>query len=365
MKRKWFPVMLAALAVTLILAGCGSGGSNAPASSPAPSQSQAPSDGPQPSETPKPPVKVSLALLKFTSNAPLFIAHKKGFFEEENIDIEIQWFDAANPANVAVASNNVDVAGAGLTADLYNMIAAGQAMKLVSDKGREEEGYHNSGLVVGADSGIQSFDQLKGKKIGITTIGSTQHYAIAKMLEKHGIAANEVEWTPLNTVSAVSEALKGKHIEAAYMNEPNVTIAVTQGFAKVLAWTSDEIDFQTAGIVFSPKFSQNREAGVQFLKAYLRGAQYYYDAVLQRNSAGELIKGGNYDEVLDILVEYTGQKREVLEQSFSFIDPQGKLDLENVKAQIQWYHDQGLIRSVLDVGQFVDTSMIEEALNQL
>ena len=64
------------------------------------------------------PVKVSLGMLRLTSSAPLFIAMDKGYFKEEGIEIEPQWFDAAQPIAVATASSKVDVGATGITAGL-------------------------------------------------------------------------------------------------------------------------------------------------------------------------------------------------------------------------------------------------------
>ena len=66
--------------------------------------------------------KVSMALLRLTSSAPLFIAMDKGFFAEENLQVEPQWFDAAHPIAVATASSQVDVGATGITASLFNIL---------------------------------------------------------------------------------------------------------------------------------------------------------------------------------------------------------------------------------------------------
>ena len=64
-------------------------------------------------DTPKEKTKVSLGMLRLTSSAPLFIAMDKGFFAEEGIEIEPQWFDAAHPIAVSTASSKVDVGATG------------------------------------------------------------------------------------------------------------------------------------------------------------------------------------------------------------------------------------------------------------
>lgn len=89
---------------------------------------------------------------------------KKVFFKEEGITVDYKWFDSSNAVNVAVASNNVDVGAAGFTADLYNMVAAGQKVSIVADKGKEEKGYQLSALLVHKDSPIKTIEDLKGKK---------------------------------------------------------------------------------------------------------------------------------------------------------------------------------------------------------
>lgn len=123
--KKIFGMVMAgimALAVSLSFAGCGGGGGSTS------------SGGGE-----KKPVKVSLAMLRLTSSAPLFIAMDKGYFKDEGIDIDAQWFDAAQPIAVATASSKVDVGATGITAGLYNMAAKGQKLYIVADKGREEK----------------------------------------------------------------------------------------------------------------------------------------------------------------------------------------------------------------------------------
>jgi NitT/TauT family transport system substrate-binding protein len=289
---------------------------------------------------------------RYTSNSSLYIALEKGFFQEEHVNVTVKPFESANAVNVAIASGSVDVGGTGLTADLYNMIAAGQKITIAADKGREHKDYHFSAVVVSADSQIQSIEELKGKRAGVTTIGSTLHYNLARILENHGLAADDVQWVPMNSIRGVIDALRGKNIDAAVLNEPNVTQAVTEGFGKVLAWVADEIDFQSSGILFSPKFAANEDAGVRFLKAYLKGARYYYDAVLIQQD-GKQVPGENYDEVVQIVAKYTKQPEDTIKQSFSYIDPNGQLNIENIQEQIDWYAKENLITEAVNAKDIV------------
>src|SRR5690625_5919745 len=78
-------------------------------------------------------VPVKIGMLKLTSSAPLFIALEKGYFEEEGIDAEAEWFEAAQPISVATAGGDVEVGATGITASLYNMVANGEELTIVAE----------------------------------------------------------------------------------------------------------------------------------------------------------------------------------------------------------------------------------------
>jgi len=47
-------------------------------------------------------------VLRLSSSAPVFIAQDKGYFREAGLDIELKFFDAAQPIAVATTSGDVD-----------------------------------------------------------------------------------------------------------------------------------------------------------------------------------------------------------------------------------------------------------------
>ena len=224
-------------------------------------------------DTPKEKTKVSLGMLRLTSSAPLFIAMDKGFFAEEGIEIEPQWFDSAHPIAVSTASSKVDVGATGITASLYNMAANGQKLGIVADKGREQKGYSSSALLVTTDNynaGVKSLKDLKGKRIGITQKGSTFHYMLGRMLETQGMSLNDVEIVPLGKLSAVMAALESKQIDGCILNEPNITKVQKAGYGKLVVQVGDLIPYQTSAIFYSPEFMKNKDAATRFMKAYVK-----------------------------------------------------------------------------------------------
>jgi hypothetical protein len=81
--------------------------------------------------------KVKVGVLKLTSSAPLFLGVERGTFREFGIEPELVYFQAAQPVAVAIAAGEVEVGATGLTAGLYNIVAGGEKVWVVADKGRE------------------------------------------------------------------------------------------------------------------------------------------------------------------------------------------------------------------------------------
>lgn len=333
--------LLLALCMMVLAAGCGS------------------SDAKK--DAPKEKVKVSLGMLRLTSSAPLFIAMDKGFFAEEGIEIEPQWFDAAHPIAVSTASSKVDVGATGITASLYNMAANGQKLGIIADKGREQKGYSSSALLVTTDNynaGVKSLKDLKGKRIGITQKGSTFHYMLGRMLETQGMSLNDVEIVPLNKLSAVMAALESKQIDGCILNEPNITKVQKAGYGKLVVQVGDVIPYQTSAIFYSPEFMNKKDAAVRFMRAYNKACNYYYEAAVEKKDPKKL------DEVVNIVAKYVKAPAEDIKAGLPYIDKDGKLLVSDIETQIKWYTANNMISGKLEAKDVANTSFLEEALKK-
>lgn len=309
----------------------------------------------------KAPVKVSLGMLRLTSSAPLFIAMDKGYFKEEGIDIDPQWFDAAQPIAVATASSKVNVGATGITAGLYNMAAKGQKLYIVADKGREEKGFSSSALLANADeyaAGLNSIESLKGKRIGITQKGSSFEYMAGRLLESKGLSLDDVTLVPLGKLSAVMAALQSGQIDACILNEPNVTKVQTEGYGKLITQVSEVMPYQTSAVFYSPEFAKDKNAGVRFMKAYNKACNYYYEAIVDKKDPSKM------DEVVKIIAKYVKMPEADIKTGLPYVDKNGVLLASDIQTQIDWYKAHGLIDGELKSSDVVNTSFLEEAMKK-
>jgi NitT/TauT family transport system substrate-binding protein len=311
--------------------------------------------------------KVKVGVLKLTASAPIFVGVEKGFFKEFGVDPELVFFQAAAPIATALATGQVDVGATGLTAALYNIVLGGEKLWIVADKGREWPGYPLTAIVVQKelyDGGLRRVTDLRGKRIGITQLGSTFHYQLGNVLEKEGMTLEDVKVVPLQAMTAALEALRGKQVDAIVLAQPFPGTAEAQGFGKIIAWGGDLFPWQIATVFYSKKFAANRAQAVNFMKGYAKASRYYHDAVLLQKD-GRIQPGANYDEVVAITVKHTGARPEVIRLGFPYQDRNGRLLVDDIGKQMAWWQGHGFMKRTLPIKDIVDTSFLEAAIAAL
>ncbi|OGP79729.1 MAG: hypothetical protein A2V86_12180 [Deltaproteobacteria bacterium RBG_16_49_23] len=305
---------------------------------------------------------VKVGALRLSSTAPIFIGMDKGFFEAEGIKVEPVWFKAAAPIAVAMASGDIDVGATGLTAALYNSIAQGMKITVVADKGREWPGYKLTAIIVNTEqwkAGVRDLKDLKGKRVGITSIGSTFHYILGNLLEKRGMSLNDVKVVPLGSVASMRDTVITNQIESAFLVQPHVTAVEKNQTANVLLWAGDHLPYQIAANFYGEKFMKNRSAAVAFMKGYIRSCRYYYDFALMKK------EGPHYQEVINLISKYTEEKPDAVVLALPYMDRNGELYAEDIQKQLDWYERNGMVSKKMAGSEIADLSFWKEAMGQL
>ena len=305
------------------------------------------------------PQTVKLGVLKLTSSAVLFLGVEKGYFKEFVVEPELVYFQAAQPIAVALASGDIEVGATGLTAGLYNIVAGGVRIWIVADKGREWPDHNLTALLVRKDlydSGVRTMRELKGRKIGVTQIGSTFHYNVGRYLEKNGMVPGDVELVPLQALPALNDALAARRVDAVATAEPFVSRLESTGAGVTIIQTGDTFPWQIATVMYSDRFARNRKAAVAFMKGYVKASRAYFDAVLASKS------GPAFEEVVAITARYTGAGPDLIRKGFPYQDRDGRLMPGDVGRQIAWWHTQKLVKAPVAEKDIVDESFLRDAL---
>lgn len=305
------------------------------------------------------PAAVRVGTLKLVGGAPLFLAEERGYFRRESIDVRFVYFGAAAPVATAVATGDVEVGATGITGTLFNLSSGGAKIWLVADRGQERPGYPLNAVVVSKaayDQGARTLRDLKGRRVGLTTLGSTFHYQIGKLLERERLSPKDVELVPLRELQLVVQALQTGQVAAAILSPPWGRVAEQQGWGKVLFWVGDRLVNQVTGVFYGERMRQNHGLGVAFMKAYVRATREYFDACLakpRRPACGEIVA---------LTARNIEQPEAAVEASLPYIDRDARLYTLDLEHQLAWYVQNGMVTTPRPADQVVDATFLREAL---
>jgi NitT/TauT family transport system substrate-binding protein len=302
--------------------------------------------------------KVGVAVLPLVSSAPVFLAQSRGFFAAEGLEVELRFFQAAQPVAVAVASGDVELGVTGLTAGFYNLAGRG-ALEIIAGQARVEPGDEFIAYVAGAkawQSGLRSLDALPGRSIGITQTGSTFHYMVGRLAEKRAFSLEKVKLVTLETIPNVIAALRGGRIDAALLPGHQARPLMDEGIAKLLGWAGDETPWQLGAVFTTPRALERRAAAVDaFLRAYRRGAAAYDDALRPVRSGANASPGAleAARALAEELRRFVPASVDEILASAPRIDREGRLEIADVREQVAWYQRHGMVDRAVKVDDFL------------
>ena len=302
--------------------------------------------------------KAKVGVLRLSSSAPVFIAQDKGWFREAGLEVELKFFDAAQPIAVAVTSGDVDFGVTAFTAGLYNLAGKG-TLKVIGGMSREKAGYPLIGYFASNNAyaaGLKTPKDLAGKRVAVTQVGSSFHYSLGLLADKYGFKLSEVKVLPLQSLSNAAAALKGETVDAALLPVSTARKLIDDGGAKLLGWVGDETPWQLGAVFASPKTLADKALVAKFLSALARADREYHDVILATMKDGLAPIDERTKPLLGTIAKYTNLPLEQVVGNCAYIDPEGKLDVANVANQIGWLQQQGFV----DKGFSVDAIIARE-----
>jgi len=291
------------------------------------------------------PLKAKVGVLRLSSSAPVFIAQDKGYFRDAGLDVELKFFDAAQPIAVATASGDVDFGVTAFTAGLYNLAGKG-TLKVIGGMSRERAGFPLIGYFASNNAyaaGLKTPKDLVGKRVAVTQVGSSFHYSLGLLADKYGFKLSDVKVLPLQSLSNAAAALKGETVDAALLPVSTARKLMDDNGAKLLGWVGDESPWQLGAVFASPRALANKALVTKLLGALERADREYHDVILASVKDGKAPIDERTKSLLEIIAKYTNLPVEQVVGNCAYIDPDGRLDVKNVANQIEWLQAQGFV----------------------
>ncbi len=308
--------------------------------------------------------KIAVGALRFTSHAPTFVAYERGYFKEQGLEVEIKFFQAAQPIAVAIASGDVDFGVGPISGGLINLADKG-AIKVIGGVLHEEAGIDGQMILASKkafDGGLTSPAALKGKTFGITQAGSSFHYVAHKIADKEGFARNEIKVKPLQKVGVIIGALKSGQIDS-WSIVPHIAKALAKGPAvEMIGKVSDYVpDYQVTTLFTSGKNAAAKKDMVKrFLTAFAKGTDNF-NAALVDKTLGDAAA----EDMIKLIHKYVYVDRPYEKAAPSIrngsmrSNKNAKLNMTSVADQLQWFQSEKLVSEKVTIETLVDGSFVE------
>jgi NitT/TauT family transport system substrate-binding protein len=162
---------------------------------------------------------------------PNMLAKQLGYFDEQKINITLVDEGSGQGTELEVVAGNVD-AGSGAYSHPIELNALGKKIETICQFGIAP-GEAEMVATKKADS-IKSAADLKGKKLGVTDIGSGTHTISLALLGKAGYKGSDATFVAVGAGDTFIAAIKNGTIDAGMTTEPTSTRRLQSGDAKVL-----------------------------------------------------------------------------------------------------------------------------------
>lgn len=285
---------------------------------------------------------VKTAYVPLTANLPLFVALEQGFFKQNGLSVEASEATSPNDIVAALVSGKIDFA----PVLAYNIIfpSATQypdTFKLFSSS-EETEANYTANIITKKDSSINSYQDLRGKKVGVYG-GLVQVNFLKAILTGMKISLDEVKIIEINPKLQIQGLLAGEY-DALSTTEPTSNIALLGGQAKLVT------DNPRVKYIMSPFPSTAAVLSTKFINENKVAAQ----AVVQSlNQAIDFINS-NPTEAKKAMLKYTPIPAESADKVLADLKlfHYTKLGEEN-RPQVQkfadYLYDNKLLKNKVDI----------------
>jgi len=300
---------------------------------------------------------VKIAVVSSLASAPLYLAAAKGYFAEEGLDAELVLFQSAQPVAVAVTSGDVDFGSTGMTAALFALASRGE-VRIIGSGTWERPGFKGIGFVLSNQAyaaGVRSFDDLRGRSVGITQLGTPLQYALARVLMKRMIDLKTIRVVGLQSNPNVASAITGGQVDAAVASAANIYALVGPGNAKLLGWLGEELGAAAEGDgTFTSKAmaDQHPDTVRHFLAAF-RKAERSWDAAFV-DADGNRQDQAAAPEMIAIAAKALSQPESVIRLSVEYFDPQSRISVSDIQHALDWYESQGMLKEHVEAADVID-----------
>jgi ABC-type nitrate/sulfonate/bicarbonate transport system substrate-binding protein len=284
---------------------------------------------------------------------PLYVAEKKGFYNAENLKVEL----------ILIGRSDVHLQAL-LTGEIHFATVNADGVIVVNEKGANLKvigGVDNAApyILVGAKA-IKKIDDLKGARLGVTSLRGGATSILLEYLKTKGLHFPKDFFMTIiaGGTSVRLTALESGAIGGAVLGFPYSDIAVDQGFNRLGDTTEVISAYQFNGLTVNSAWAEkNRATVVKFLKAHIRALRWIYEQP---------------EQATEFFISEMGVKQPYARRGIDYFTKHkvfpidGAVTLDGLKANIDVQFRDGVLKEPLPGPEkYADQSYVRQAQKEL
>ena len=203
--------------------------------------------------------------------APFAIATKMGWFAKDGIKVELVPMPGSTDCVKAVATKDVQ----------YGLPSI-EPLAIIRPQGVKVKNYYTAyqaniyGIAVPDDSPIKTFADLKGKKIGVTSMASAGVIVARALASNNGFNPDkDILIVVAGEAAQTAALLRGKQVDALSQFDTQYALTENAGAKLRLLDTKDIANFPSNGfIALEERLANNRAEAVALAQGYAKGTVF-------------------------------------------------------------------------------------------
>jgi ABC-type nitrate/sulfonate/bicarbonate transport system substrate-binding protein len=280
------------------------------------------------------------------SSSYFWVAHRSGSFEKHGLKIEPIYIRGGLMGIQAALSGDLLVQLQGASTVVAAWAQGAKEFQFIGAVGNRLD------YILAAHPSIKRPEDLKGKRIGVSQLGSSTDFIARLAARRLGlIPEKDVQIVGIGAQGDRWTALTAGQIQATVLQSPFTLKARKAGYPTFVDFSKEDFEYTIAGPVTMRSFIRaERETVMNFMRGLADGMDFYRDEK-------------NKDRVIKFLSEYyrsnVVEELEETRRTYSQVTP--GLPLITVKAMENVIaNDKNLAAMKLNVSELLDLSFLEQ-----
>jgi NitT/TauT family transport system substrate-binding protein len=219
--------------------------------------------------------KLRVGYIRIVNCSAIFIAHDRGYFRTEGIEVELIPLIGGEKIMTALREGEVEIGFSNVASTIFGFDDGAKFVSIVGGAAQDAS-CPVHGIFVKANGAIQTVTDLANTKIAVNTNRAIDEVMVPPLVEMYGADPSGIKFVPI-AFPDMFAALKQGDVDAVVQIEPFVTIGNADPDFRRISYNYIELQPVTeisSMVAMQPWIEQHHEAVRAFRQAIIKAAEF-------------------------------------------------------------------------------------------